>query len=303
MDPSEFGKLFRLFLGLPSHRHPRHHDEDAGDKEHDDPRDQVMPRDDRGDRNFTVLTDPLEIHRFFEQQMDDMLRSFGQGFGGLGRGGGAIRMEPEEEEGAVGSARDFMLKDEGQPRVDTDLDSNQVDMGELETLMRRKDTRRGEEDDVGRGRRNLFGGLMGDGGLFGGAQSGGVSIFGGLGGDNGGNNTFMGSFGTSVVEKTVTLPGGGVETSRTVRNSDGTEVITVTRQVGDQAHQQTTITDREGNTSTVNKFTNVEEGGLTQWGGEKAEEGWEVQPSPREEMMSPPADQLYGSLWNKFWGN
>lgn len=114
MDPSEFGKLFRLFLGLPSHRHPRHHDEDAGgDKEHDNPRDQVMPRDDRGDRNFTVLTDPLEIHRFFEQQMDDMLRSFGHGFGGLGRGGGAIRMEPEEEEGAVGSARDFMLKDEG----------------------------------------------------------------------------------------------------------------------------------------------------------------------------------------------
>lgn len=189
--------------------------------------------------------------------------------------------------------------------MDTDLDSNQVDMGELETLMGRKDTRKEEEAE--RGRRDLFGGLMGDGGLFGGTQGGGGSIFGGLGGNNGGNNSFMGSFGTSVVEKTVSLPGGGVETSRTVRNSDGTEVVTVTRQVGDQAHQQTTITDREGNTSTVNKFTNVEEGGLTQfdnnWGGEKAEEGWEVQPSPREEMMSPPADQLYGSLWNKFWGN
>jgi len=104
----------------------------------------------------------------------------------------------------------------GQPRVDTDLDSNQVDMGELETLMRRKDTRR-EEEESGRSRRDLFGGLMGDGGLFGGAQGGGVSIFGGLGGDNGGSNTFMRSFGTSVVEKTVTLPGGGVETSRTVR--------------------------------------------------------------------------------------
>ena len=97
------------------------------------------------------------------------------------------------------------------------MDSNQVDMGELETLMRRKDTRRGEEEEVGRGRRDLFGGLIGEGGLFGGAQGGGGSIFGGLGGDNGGNNTFMGSFGTSVVEKTVSLPGGGVETSRTVR--------------------------------------------------------------------------------------
>ena len=99
--------------------------------------------------------------------------------------------------------------------MDTDLDSNQVDMGELETLMGRKDTRKEEEAE--RGRRDLFGGLMGDGGLFGGTQGGGGSIFGGLGGNNGGNNSFMGSFGTSVVEKTVSLPGGGVETSRTVR--------------------------------------------------------------------------------------
>ena len=119
MDPNEFGKLFKLFLGLPSHRHPRGshyppHDDAGDDGEPDDPRDQVRSSEDRGERNFTVFTDPLEIHRFFEQQMDDMLRNFGQGFGGLGRGGGAIRMEPqEEEEGTVGSARDFMLKDEG----------------------------------------------------------------------------------------------------------------------------------------------------------------------------------------------
>ena len=115
MDPGELGKLFRLFLGLPTDRPPlnrnNHHDENQEDAFH--PRDQVSGGEDRGRRSFTVFTDPLEIHRFFEQQMDDMLRSFGQGLGGLG-GGGAIMMDPSEDDrSSCGSVRDFMLKDEG----------------------------------------------------------------------------------------------------------------------------------------------------------------------------------------------
>ena len=119
MDPGDIGKLFRLFIGLPSDRPPlnknNHHDEHQGDAV--DPRDQVISENDRGGRRggFTVFTDPLEIHRFFEQQMDDMLRNFGQGFGGLG-GGGAIMMDPrsrEDDKSSCGSVRDFMLKDEG----------------------------------------------------------------------------------------------------------------------------------------------------------------------------------------------
>jgi len=192
--------------------------------------------------------------------------------------------------------------------VDKDLDSNQLDMGELEALMGRRDTTgRVDEDKVKRGGEDLFEGSLriGDGGLFGGIQGGpgGLSIFGGLGGDKGETNTFMRSFGTSVVEQSTRLPGGGVETSRTVRNSDGTEVVTVTRQMGDQSHQQTTTTDREGNITTENMFTNMDASGLTQFDNKMDGGGWELQPSPREEMMSPPADQLYGNLWNKFWGN
>jgi len=192
----------------------------------------------------------------------------------------------------------------GQPKVDKDMDSTQVDMGELETLLRRKDS---VDEDNCRGRRDLFGGSMriGDGGLFGGIQEapgGGVGIFGGLGRDEGENNSFFRSFGTSVVEKSTRLPSGGVETSRTVRNSDGTEVVTLTRQMGDQVHQQTTTTDREGNINTENKFTNITEGGLTQFDNKMDGGGWQVQPSPRQEMMGPPTDQLYNTLWNKFWG-
>jgi len=319
MDPSEFGKLFRLFLGIPNHRHPPedrgiHH----GDHEYDDDhhehagnsRDEVIAGEDRDRRSFTVFTDPLEIHRFFEQQMDDLLRSFGNGFGGLGREG-AIMMEPREEEshsdGHSGCARDFMLKDEGQPKIDRDLDSSQVDMGELELLLRRRDSGRGKEADTEKGRRNLFGGplRLGEGSLFGGLQGGpgGIGIFGGLGRDEGENNNFVRSYGSSVVEQSTRLPSGGVETSRTVRNSDGTEVITVTRKIGDQVHQQTTSTDREGKSTTENRFTNIEEGELTQFDNKMDGGGWQVQPSPREEMMGPPSDQLYGTLWNKFWGN
>jgi len=310
MDPGELGKLFRLFLGLPTDRPPlnrnNHHDENQEDAFH--PRDQVTGGEDRGRRGFTVFTDPLEIHRFFEQQMDDMLRSFGQGLGGLG-GGGAIMMDPREDDrSSCGSVRDFMLKDEGQPQVDKDMDSSQVDIGELEKLLGRKDNVKVEKEDVDKGRRDLFGGSMriGDGGLFGGIQEapgGGVGIFGGLGRNEGENNSFFRSFGTSVVEKSTRLPNGGVETSRTVRNSDGTEVVTLTRKIGDQVHQQTTTTDREGNTITENKFTNIDEGGLTQFDNKIDGGGWQVQPSPRQEMMGPPTDQLYNTLWNKFWGN
>jgi len=315
MDPGDLGKLFRLFLGLSSDRPPTDRDRGSVHAGHYgdpiSPRDQVTREDeDRGGRRgFTVFTDPLEIHRFFEQQMDDMLRNFGHGFEGIGRGGGAIKVEPrEEDERSSGSARDFMLKDEGQLKVDRDLDSSQVDMGELETLMRRNDFGKVEEEDVGRGRRDLFGGSMriGDGSIFGGIQGVpgvGVDIFGGLGRHEGDNNSFIKSFGTSVVEKSTRLPSGGVETSRTVRNSDGTEVVTVTRKIGDQMHQQTTTTDRVGNSTTENKFTNIDDGGLTQFDNKMDGGGWQIQPSPREEMIGPPTDQLYNTLWNKFWGN
>jgi len=310
MDPNEFGKLFRLFLGLPSYRHPRDgeypydRDERAsfplGDE---DPRSE---QEDRSRRNFSVLTDPLEIHRFFEQQMDDMLKNFG----GLGRergGRGAISLEPSEEEGGSHPARDFMLKDEGQPRVDRDLDSEQVDMGELETLMRSKETRRGEEE-YGRGSREQIGGLLGEGGLFGGLQGENNGFF---GGSVGGQHSFIGTFGTSVVEQSISKPGGGQETSRIVRNSDGSEETTITRQMGDQVHKETTTREKDGSTTNDHRFINMEQSGMEQFnhkwqqGEAKEEMGrvWEVQPSPRQEMMAPPADQLYNSLWDKFWGN
>merc|ERR1719186_2209563 len=87
-----------------------------------------------------------------------------------------------------------------------------------------------------------------------------------MGGQGGGQkNTFLQTFSSSVVERSVSMPGGGVETSRTVRNSDGTEVTTVTRQMGDQVHQQTTTRDKDGNTTTEHRLTNIEQGALEQF--------------------------------------
>jgi len=318
MDPSDFRSFFRQFFGFPSYgqmkgnEHKFERDEEDGPiPRFDDPRGQDL----RGSRgHFSVFTDPLEIHRFFEQQMDEMLRNFGHGlggFGGFGREGGqrSIILEPREEEEGPHSARDFMLKDEGQPRVDTEIDSNKVDMGELETLLRRKEKIRSEDEEGGSN--DIFGGLVKEGGgIFGGAQGG---LFGGFGGLDGGirgeNSLTTRSFGTSVVERSESKPGGGFETNRRVRNSDGSEIVTVTRRMGDQVHQQTTSKDKDGSTTTENRFTNLEESELEQFNkkfnGHTQEQtgGWQVQPSPRQEMMAPPGDGLYNKLWDKFWGN
>jgi len=315
MDPRDFRSFFRQFLGFPSHGQFRDDERRFERNEEDEPEfDDPRGHDMRGSRgHFSVFTDPLEIHRFFEQQMDEMLRNFGHGFGGFGgfgreRGQRSIILEPREEEEGPHSPRDFMLKDEGQPRVDTEIDSNQVDMGELETLLGRRENRSSQEDG---GSNDIFGGLAKEGGgLFGGVQGGLFGGFGGLDGGIKGESSFTTrSFGSSVVERSVSKPGGGVETNRTVRNSDGSEIVTVTRRVGDQVYQQTTTKDKEGSTTTENRFTNLEEGDLEQFNkkfnGHVREEagGWQVQPSPRQEMMAPPGDGLYNKLWDKFWGN
>ena len=68
-------------------------------------------------RGFNVLTDPLEMNRFFDQQLDEMLKMFGHSFGfgprGSQGGFGDNRMIPLEEPDNEdqGFARDFMLKD------------------------------------------------------------------------------------------------------------------------------------------------------------------------------------------------
>merc|ERR1711953_44098 len=118
-------------------------------REHDHwPHNEKSPRDEAD--LYKVFTNPLEMNRFFEEQMDEMLRNFGQGFfggdlrsGPPGPFGGHLQPalpQPHEEK------RDLMLRDphppatpdspaHAQPRKDEDLTENwQSLLGEKRTL-------------------------------------------------------------------------------------------------------------------------------------------------------------------------
>ena len=130
MDPGDFRRIFRQMFGIPDdYRHHRRGDFESesldrfnrGDEESAQGRQEQFHLDEnhRG-RHFSVLTDPLEIHRYFEQQMDEMLKNFGFGFGGFGtlsepreeRGYGPMVLTPDDDPPST-NPRDFMLNDYG----------------------------------------------------------------------------------------------------------------------------------------------------------------------------------------------
>merc|ERR1711992_314965 len=127
MDPRDFRSVFRQMIGFPNHGGRSHDRGDIYQEEYD-------PRQERPDqhgvrsadpeqfsRSFSVYTDPFEMNRFFDQQLDEMLKMFGHSFGfgqvpGRSYGGlGDNRMIPlvEPDEDGPSHARDFMLKDDG----------------------------------------------------------------------------------------------------------------------------------------------------------------------------------------------
>ena len=262
MDPNDLLRnMFRGFFGFPKHQDDWSRSNNFGfnegrkfrdddDDTDSDPHSHEIPE--SNPRGFTVYTDPLELHKYFDQQMDEMLQMFGQsfGFGGLGNRHGPShgRMLPYEDQTLEPAApddhaRDFMLREEpGQPRVDTEVDWDKLDREEIDRLMTREsgDSERSFRSPV----MDLFPSHRGSG------QK------------NPGSGFSFQSFGTSVSEQSVTRPNGGVETTRRVRSSDGSEEVTVTRRLGDQAHEQVTRRDKAGATVTEENLVNIQEADL-----------------------------------------
>ena len=123
MDPGPFGQLFKLLLGGPPVGR-RQGAAGAGERAGEEDRDSMLQggRRQEGDEElYRVFTDPLQMTRFFEEQLDDMVRNFGQGFfGGSLRSGPGVRQG--ELQGGLEAARagqededrrSFMLKDDG----------------------------------------------------------------------------------------------------------------------------------------------------------------------------------------------
>jgi len=312
MDPNDLLRnLFRGFFGFPRHqddwsrsnnfginegRNFRDDDEDTNSDPHSHGNQET------NSRGFTVYTDPLELHKYFDQQMDEMLQMFGQSFGfggfgnrdGLSEGVGVFppshgRMVPYEDltdEPAAPDdhARDFMLREEpDQPRVDTEVDWDKLDREEIDRLMTR------ESGDNERSFRNPVTDLF--------------PSHRGAGHKTPGYGFSFQSFGSSVSERSVTRPNGGVETTKTVKSSDGSEEVTVTRRLGDRAHEQVTRRDKAGATLTEENLVNIQEADLESF-NKSFDSGRHNSPrmqedDARDKMIRPPPR----GLWDTFFGN
>lgn len=308
MDPRDFRSIFRQMFGFPNHGGQSREDIYQERDELDPRQERRFPDDGRStetdgfnfhSRGFSVYTDPLEMNRFFDQQLDEMLRMFGHSFGfGSGHGeahsyGGfgpganrMIPMEPVEPDSDIQAhARDFMLKDDGQqPRVDIEVDSDSVDMKELDQLMKSRDN---PCDFHHHPRQNNLWDLFPRPSLERRDEGERLHSFGG------------GSI--SVTQRTVT-GNGCQETTRTVKNGDGSEVVTVTKQVGDKSYETVTSRTRDGAVSTEERLVNITENELDQFKLDLKDNKQELRSQPRDDMIrSPKHDQLFPSLWKKFF--
>jgi len=307
MEPGGLGQLFRLLLGPrrgaegPNQQPDRDHGPDQWSHQNERP-----PRDEAD--LYKVFTNPLEMNRFFEEQMDEMLRNFGQGFfggdlrsGPQGPWGGHLRPalpQPHEESG---SKRDLMLRDppvappdapvKEQPLKDEDLTDNWQSLLSEKRMPGKQGQLFGAEEESKSGCSPSERGL---GGWFGNRRfgGGGAFNFGNQGPEldqkpgGGGGVKF---FSSSVSESTVRGPDGALETTRTVRSSDGREEVTMTKRLADgSSTTETRVT--EGNSgAALDGWTVVPRGGMNV-------------PGPRDEMLGQNPESVLGDLWQTFFG-
>jgi len=275
MDPSLFSQMFKAFLGLPDHKRP---------KDDEEVESHLQRRDGTEAELYKVFTDPLEMNRFFEQQMDEMIRNFGQGlFGGSLRSGPSLgpwggRLEPlpgveEECEVRPDHVREFMLKegDVGKEKVDSDLDT--ISDKELERLLGPRGGRMIKQGELFKQKSEFANGA--------------ASIYDQQSQMNWGEPRSW-SLGQSYSSTTVRKEDGTVETTRTMRSNDGKEKVTVS------------VQDPSGSIRTEERRAEGHGDGQENIWRKVPLGGMEV-PGHREEMLAPPRDKLYSDLWDKFF--
>ena len=316
MDPGDIRKMFRGFFGFPDfqQRHNTYQDftnqppqDGINDGSFDDEEDDWSL--DPNVRSFSVLTDPLEIHKYFDQQMDEMLKMFGGslGFGGIfgqededhdpfrsfgnfNPGLFGQRMIPFQDDEVspgnsrdYGHARDFMLKENVEPKVDKEVDWSNINKTDIDKLLKsneKQEIHKSHDHSIrpfGRGFNFNFDMNPGEEKHF--------------------------SFGSSMSERTVRGPNGGVESTRTVKNSDGTETVSVTKKLGDQSYSVVTTRDRSGAESTEEKFFNINQSELEDFKNRFNSKPVHQFRDPRQDMIvGPQSDPTYNKLWDKFFG-
>jgi len=308
MDPFDFGRFFRGFLGLGKR------DEEVYSpiqRYNDREGDEIYQQEERGQEgdpnqnffHFRVCTDPLEIHKFFEREMEQMFKEFG-GLGGIMGQQKMLEDFPSriEELPDAGSQtdRDLMLKSDSELispkfggrirdeiREDTDLDGENISSDQLYQLLKDK-----ENPSIDSGRYKHSDDRQRDGSHFGG----------GFGSPGSGFHSY--SFSRSI--RTVQKPDGTIETEERTRNPDGTESVIIKRRVGSQEetiHQDGALVPysdafpphHQLQPNLPSLFGHLFPGML----------GRDGPANGRDEMLphAPPSDRMFSSLFSQFFGD
>jgi len=314
MDPRDF---FRGFFGVPRTGDPRFYGDQPGQNhgsncdDHDEEGCNGCRRrhPNSPEEGFDVFTNPLDMERFFNHRMEEMMRGF---FGGvlLPPGMGQPPQMPgqpmppgmgeQEDDGESGSAgsRDFMLKDgyvkrpSGASGQDEKWEDGEVDINQLDKISPSQQPMPPTP----------FRGLFSADPFFNGQSPSSPEV-----------HTF--SFGQSSSSSFVSRPDGSTEEQKTTRDSQGNVKTTVKRCLPgkDQCQIITTIKKSDGTEEKSESTTNMDaseieefearwrgEGGRRQlppWGG-----GSQPQGHPRDEMLKR-NEERDSSLFNRFFGS
>ncbi|XP_066992295.1 HCLS1-associated protein X-1 [Anabrus simplex] len=244
------------------------------DEDDDDDDFRSRPRNHFG---FSVDSNPFEMHRFFEQQFDEMLRRFrsfgfgsifGEGFGNVFgdfehpralQEGGNRPKELWEQYLKPGYDKDDFLRDDKQ---DSDLDGK-IFAGEIDKFLKKPSVGL----RLGRIAVNPDEYLSKPGDFLTKHDDSLVKPDDFLVKPGTSSQTY----GQSIVSKTVRRPDGSVEHHRTVKDNKGNEETTVTRRIGDQSYSVTTKTKVNGEKEFIKNFINMDEDHIEdfekKWGG------------------------------------
>lgn len=228
-----FFNFFRNLFGGGDHQQPPNYKFGDDWQDGDNFRDPIWQNGDDDDDDdfrhsrpgihFKIFSDPFEMTRYFEFQMDNMLKNFLFGFGHNGN----ILPADKDSFGALppiqsnprANLRDEVLKSDIEnipsnyftpdTKLDTDLDGK-ISMDDLSKVWKDPNTSQSIEPYNPPQRYNFH------------------------------------TFGKFTSTKIIRQPDGSVEQHRTIRDSEGNEETTVTRKIGDKTHTIITKKDKNG---------------------------------------------------------
>uniref|UniRef100_A0A6P7GUW6 Uncharacterized protein LOC114341070 n=1 Tax=Diabrotica virgifera virgifera TaxID=50390 RepID=A0A6P7GUW6_DIAVI len=227
--------IFRRIFGL-------HHNEDQSNRswgvptvnDRTDGPDNVVPEDPFNRRSFDVFSDPIQMHQYFESQLNEMLKMFGfHGNGEFSIGFPDVHdswsQTPQQHENeSTQNVRDQFLKPgyekpktQYSEMVDKDLD-DRIKSGDIASVLGEKFNHQITPHEPQISKKNFF-------------------------------------YGTSQSMRTIVNPDGSIETHRTMRDNDGNEESTVCHKIGDKEYCVIKKKNKHGQEEVTENYTNMTE--------------------------------------------